>query len=54
MMLTKTYQRTNGPVNAHLIFGPCISINHTKPDEKLLSKPLPLLFIILHFSNHLV
>ena len=25
-------QRTNGPVNAHLISGPSISINHTEPD----------------------
>ena len=25
-------QRTSGPVNAHLISGPSISINHTKPD----------------------
>ena len=25
-------QRTNGPVNAHLISGPGISINHTKHD----------------------
>ena len=24
-------QRTNGPVNAHLISGPCISTKHTKP-----------------------
>ena len=27
-------QRTNGPVNAHLISGPGISINHTTPDSK--------------------
>ena len=26
-------QRTNGPVNAHQISGPSISINHTKPDN---------------------
>ena len=26
-------QRINGPVNAHLISGPSISINHTKPDQ---------------------
>ena len=25
-------KRTNGPVNAHLISEPSISINHTKPD----------------------
>ena len=25
-------QRINGPVNAHLISGPSISIKHTKPD----------------------
>ena len=24
-------QRTNGPVNAHLISGPCISTQHTNP-----------------------
>ena len=25
------YQRTNGPVNAHLIPGPSMSTKHTKP-----------------------
>ena len=24
--------RTNGPVNAHLIAGPCISTQHTNPE----------------------
>ena len=28
----KANQRINGPVNAHLISEPSISINHTKPD----------------------
>ena len=30
--MLKLNQRTNGPVNAHLISEPSISINHTKPD----------------------
>ena len=30
-ILTAINQRTNGPVNAHLISRPCISIKHTKP-----------------------
>ena len=27
-------QRTNGPVNAHLVSGPSISTKHTKPGYK--------------------
>ena len=29
------YLRTNGPINAHLISGPRISTEHTKPGHKL-------------------
>ena len=32
---SKNNQRNNGPVNAHLISGPGISIKHTKPDEHI-------------------
>ena len=31
-------QRTNGPVNAHLISGPCISTKHTKPGKNKVKK----------------
>ena len=31
IFLTALNQRTNGPVNAHLISGPSISTKHTKP-----------------------
>ena len=31
-------QRTNGPVNAHLIYDPNIRTTHTKPGLKWLSK----------------
>ena len=33
-MVRILYQRTNGPVNAHLISRPCISTKHTKPGYK--------------------
>ena len=31
-------QRTNGPVNAHLISGPSISTKHTKPGKNKVKK----------------
>ena len=34
-------QRTNGPVNPHLISWPSKSTEHTNPKQKWLSKPLP-------------
>ena len=38
---TKQNQRTNGPVNAHLISGPIISTKHTKPENKNKAKKWP-------------
>ena len=34
----KVNQKTNGPVNAHLISGPRISTNYTKPGKKTRSR----------------
>ena len=36
-LCTKLNQKTNGTVNAHLISGSCISVNHTNDDEKFRS-----------------
>ena len=41
-------QRTNGPVNAHLISGPRISTKHTKPGKKQGQK------MTLNFNTHLL
>ena len=38
MSLTKINQRTNGPVNAHLISGPSKSTKHTKPGKNKVNK----------------
>ena len=35
---TITNQRTNGPVNAHLISGPRISTKYTKPGKNKVKK----------------
>ena len=46
---------TNGPVNAHLISGPCRSTKHTQPEKKNKVKKLlwPSILTYLHLLNKL-
>ena len=45
-------QMTNGPVNAHLISGPCKSTKHTKPGKKNKVKKWPRPEMTLTFNTH--
>ena len=40
-------QRTNGPVNAHLIYGPSISTQHTKPEKTRSRNDLDLQYSLI-------